>query len=638
METVYKHKPDELKPKTSEPRYGFFRTKLLKYSSELKVLSMYPKRAKEQESEIEKIFAEKKQKFPDGTSCLLPVLIEVKRRFGAISQESMKKIAELLKVPPDFILGTATFYSMLNSFGDKKEVYVCTGISCAMRGSEKIYKKMKQKAGNTNTVEVRDWVCLGRCEVGPVVHIPFTDKTFGNVDENDIDSIVDCVQDSKLNPQLASKLVNSELLNNYVKITENSIFTPLIKKFSPKLEDYPLNYESLKKSVSMKPDDIVEIVKQSKIRGRGGAGFLTGMKWGFIPKDAERKFLVCNADEGEPGTFKDRYLIRYLPHLVIEGIIISCYAIGANEAFVYIRGEYWEEAETFESAVEESYKNGYLGKNILGSGFSLDIRVMRGAGAYIVGEETGMLNSIEGKRGHPRPKPPFPAIKGYLDFPTCVNNVETLAAVPLIIKNGPEWFSSIGTEKSTGPKLFCISGCVKNPGLYEFPLGFSVEKFLEIAGGTRCGTGVKALIPGGSSTPPLTRLNGVTLDWECLGKYSTFLGTGALIVVCEKTCIVWLCLSLLRFYAEESCGQCTTCREGLSFCEHILHKLEDGKATMKDLDTMYDISKTIRGSGICAHIDAAAVPLVSYIENFRTEFENHIKSKGCPYGEKKSCF
>lgn len=402
------------------------------------------------------------------------------------------------------------------------------------------------------------------------------------------------------------------------------VFSPLFLRKDPSLEGYleAGGYESLEKALKMKPEEVIEEVKRSGLRGRGGAGFSTGMKWSFMPKDG-KKFLVCNADEGEPATFKDRYIISLVPHLLLEGMMIAGYAIGSKDLFVYIRGEYFQEANILEKAVDEA-------KRYVKDKFGLEYRieVMRGAGAYIVGEETGLLSSLEGRRGHPRPRPPYPAQRGCFDCPTCVNNVETLATVPFIIKYGADWFRSMGKEKSTGVKLFCVSGCVKNPGIYELPMGYPLKKLIELAGGTKCGGQVKMVIPGGTSTPPLTKeeIEKAALDFESISSLGSLLGTASLVVVCEHKSVAEVALSIAKFYAEESCGQCAPCREGTKFIEYILEKIVHGKADESDLDVLDDISSTIPGSSICALVDAAALPIRKIVRTFREELMECIKN------------
>ncbi len=394
-------------------------------------------------------------------------------------------------------------------------------------------------------------------------------------------------------------------------------------------------YSAIKKALQMTPDDIIAEVKKSNLRGRGGAGFPTGVKWGFIPKQSPKpKYLVCNADESEPGTFKDRDLMRYLPHLLIEGMLIGGYAIGSNRGYLYIRGEYTREAKLLELAILEAHSKGFLGKNILGSSFSFDITLHRGAGAYICGEETGLLNSLEGKRGEPRVKPPFPAQAGAFGGPTIVNNVETLAAVPFILRKGGAWFASLGRlEKSGGTRLFCVSGHVKKPGLYELPAGGVTLRQLiyDHCGGILNDRKLKAVIPGGSSAPILTPEEiDVVVDIEPLMKIGTMLGSAGIMAISEDYCLVRLLHRITKFYAHESCGQCTPCREGCKWMEDILHRIEHGNGKETDLALLLDIADNINGKTLCALGDAAAGPVTSFVKKFKADFEEHIRGKKCP--------
>ncbi|CAM6054715.1 unnamed protein product [Sphagnum tenellum] len=385
----------------------------------------------------------------------------------------------------------------------------------------------------------------------------------------------------------------------------------------------------------MKSDDIIAEVKKSNLRGRGGAGFPTGMKWGFIPKESKKpKYLVCNADESEPGTFKDRDIMRYTPHLLIEGMVIGAHAIGANSGYIYIRGEYVAEAKVLEKAIEEAYEAKYLGKDIQGSGFQFDLTVHRGAGAYICGEETALLNSLEGKRGEPRVKPPFPAQAGAFGGPTIVNNVETLAAIPFIMSRGGEWFSKLGKiEKSGGTRLFCVSGHVKKPGVYELPAGSVTLRQLiyDHCGGILGDKRLKAVIPGGSSAPVLTsdEIDAI-LDIEPLMKIGTMLGSAGILVISEDYCVVKLIKRITKFYAHESCGQCTPCREGCKWMEDILDRIEHGKGREQDLRLLLEIADNINGKTLCALGDAAAGPVTSFVKKFRADFEAHIRGGKCP--------
>ena len=391
-------------------------------------------------------------------------------------------------------------------------------------------------------------------------------------------------------------------------------------------------YTAVKKAFAMSQDDIIGEMKKSNLRGRGGAGFPCGMKWGFIPKTSPKpKYLVCNADESEPGTFKDRDIMRYTPHLLIEGMVIGGFAIGAKIGYIYIRGEYVREAKLLNAAIDEAYAKGYLGKNILGSGFDFDLTVHRGAGAYICGEETGLLNSLEGKRGEPRVKPPFPAQAGAFGGPTIVNNVETLADVPFIINRGGEWFSSLGKlEKSGGTRLFSVSGHVKKPGVYELPSGaYTLRQIIyDVCGGILNDKKLRAVIPGGSSAPVMTADEiDVIADIDPIMKAGSMLGSAAIMVVSEEQCMVQLIFRITKFYAHESCGQCTPCREGCRWMEDIIERILHGHGKPQDLDLLLDITNNINGKTLCALGDAAAGPVQSFVKKFRPDFEAYIRGE-----------
>ncbi|HTX52304.1 MAG TPA: NADH-quinone oxidoreductase subunit NuoF [Candidatus Baltobacteraceae bacterium] len=384
----------------------------------------------------------------------------------------------------------------------------------------------------------------------------------------------------------------------------------------------------------MAPAEVVDAVKRSGLRGRGGAGFPCGMKWGFIPKDSGKPvYLVVNGDESEPGTFKDRMLIEEEPHQILEGVILSSYAIGCHLAFLYCRGEFVRGAQVLQRTIAEAYDKGYLGRNILGSGFDLDVIQHRGAGAYICGEETGLLESLEGKRGQPRPKPPFPAVSGLYRCPTVVNNVETLSNIPHILLRGPEWFTAIGPPKSTGPRLFSVSGHVARPGNYELPMSVTLRQLIfEHAGGIPGGRALKAVIPGGSSSPVLTPAHlDVTMDFDSLAAVGSMGGSGAVVVMDETTCMVRVGEIVSRFYHHESCGQCTQCREGTAWLHKVLRRIENGQGRKEDLDLLLDMCDNMKGKTICVLSDAAAMPIESYLKHFRDEFERHIRDRACPF-------
>ena len=392
-------------------------------------------------------------------------------------------------------------------------------------------------------------------------------------------------------------------------------------------------YKAAEKALKMEPDAVIQLVKDSGLRGRGGAGFPTGMKWGFIPQgDNKDHYLVVNADESEPGTCKDMPLLLANPHVLIEGMIIASYAIRAKYAFIYVRGEVTHVVRRVQQAIEDAYAAGYLGKNIFGSGVDLELVLHVGAGAYICGEETALLDSLEGFRGQPRLRPPFPAIAGLYARPTVVNNVESIASVPSIINNGAEWFSAMGTEKSKGMTIYSLSGHVTNPGQIEAPLGITLRELLDLAGGVRAGHELKFWTPGGSSTPIFTAAQLDTpLDYEGVAAAGSMLGTKALQIFDETTCVVRAVLRWSEFYKHESCGKCTPCREGTYWLVQILRDLENGKGSEADLDKLLDLCDNILGRAFCALGDGATSPITSSIKHFREEYIAHFTHGGCPF-------
>jgi NADH-quinone oxidoreductase subunit F len=392
-------------------------------------------------------------------------------------------------------------------------------------------------------------------------------------------------------------------------------------------------YEAAKKALAMDADAVIQLVKDSGLRGRGGAGFPTGMKWGFIPQnDGKEHYLVVNADESEPGTCKDMPLLMANPHVLIEGMIIASYAIRAKHAFVYLRGEVAHVARRVNAAIADAYKAGYLGKNIFGTGVDLELTLHIGAGAYICGEETALLDSLEGFRGQPRLRPPFPAIAGLYARPTVVNNVESISSVVAIVNNGPDWYQKFGTEKSKGMTLYSLSGHVANPGQFEAPLGVTLRELLDMSGGMRAGHKLKFWTPGGSSTPMFTEEHlDVALDYEGVGAAGSMLGTKALQVFDETTCVVRAVLRWVEFYKHESCGKCTPCREGTWWLVQAMKDIETGKATEADLDKLLDLCDNILGRSFCALADGAVSPVASSVKHFRDEYIAHINNKGCPF-------
>ena len=406
-----------------------------------------------------------------------------------------------------------------------------------------------------------------------------------------------------------------------------------------RLKDYESRggYAALRKILNenVRPEDVIAEVKKSALRGRGGAGFPTGLKWSFMPRSFPgAKYLVCNSDEGEPGTFKDRDIIRYNPHILIEGMIIAAYAMGISVGYNYIHGEIWADYDRFEEALDEARAAGLLGEKILGTEFSFQLHAFHGYGAYICGEETALLESIEGKKGQPRFKPPFPASFGLYGKPTTINNTETFAAVPYIMREGGEAFLSLGKPNNGGTKLFSMSGNVARPGNYEVRLGTPFAKLLEMAGGMRGGKKIKGVIPGGSSMPVIRGdvMMATDMDYDSIAKAGSMLGSGAVIVMDEDTCMVKAAERLAYFYYEESCGQCTPCREGTGWLYRIIHRVEHGSGRQEDLDLLLNLADQIQGRTICALGDAAAMPVRAFVKNYREEFEYHIAHKHCMVG------
>ena len=409
----------------------------------------------------------------------------------------------------------------------------------------------------------------------------------------------------------------------------NPVLTLYLETLNSEKIDFYIShggYQGARKALTMNPSDVTEEVKRSGLRGRGGAGFSTGMKWSFIPPNKKPVYLVCNADESEPGTFKDRYLIEKDPHQLLDGIIICCWAIQSCRAYIYIRGEMYHGYQVLVQAIQEARAKNFLGPKIFNTDYDLDVFVMRGAGAYICGEETAMLSSIEGSRGYPKLKPPFPAVSGLFNQPTIINNVETLSNLPHILVHGSQWHRLFGTEKSPGFKIFSVSGHVNKPGNYELPLGTPLQKIIyDCAGGVSNNKKIKAVIPGGSSTPILKsdQLD-VNMDYESLQSVGSMLGSGAITVINEDISIVDLSLNIMRFYHHESCGQCTPCREGTGWLEKIVERIRNGSGRSKDLDLILEICDNMQGKTICPLADAAAMPMRSYVNTFRHEFDSSL--------------
>lgn len=412
---------------------------------------------------------------------------------------------------------------------------------------------------------------------------------------------------------------------------------------SQSIDTYLANdgYKGFEKATGMTQDEIIGEVKTSILRGRGGAGFPTGLKWGFVPRTSPKpKYIVVNADESEPGTCKDRLLIEFDPHQLIEGVLIAGLAVGAQQGYIYIRGEFRYLIGVMDKAIDEAYAKGYLGDNILGKGIKFNLATHSGAGAYECGEESALLESLEGKRGNPRIRPPFPAVAGAYQCPTILNNVETFCAVPSIILNGGAWFAGLGTPKNGGTRMFCLSGHVNKPGVYELPMGFNLMRMInEVGGGIRGGKKLKAVVPGGSSCPILKADEcDLAMDYDTVAAAKSMLGSGGVVVLDEDTCMVNFALRIMRFYAHESCGWCIPCREGTTWLKKLLTRFHEGQGQRSDIVMIGDLSKNMLGRTFCPLGDAAAMPTIAIVEKFREEFEAHLDGKPCPYENKGSYF
>jgi NADH-quinone oxidoreductase subunit F len=568
-------------------------------------------------------------RYPVKRSALLPALHLAQEQEGYVTAEAMSYIASLLGLSAAQVHDTASFYTMYRFAPEgKTQIEVCTNLSCALNGADELVdeacKRLGIKEGGTTAdgkYTVRRVECLAACGGAPAVQVDGEWVEYAK--EEDLDAIFG--GQLRHRPFQWPKSAGEMILLKNVWGSEPA-WLDAYKKGG--------GYQKLGEWLKMDRQAIVDIVKKSNLRGRGGAGFPTGMKWGFLPKNDQPRYLCINADEGEPGTFKDRLLLERDPHFLIEGCIVSSYAINCKTCYVYIRGEFTEGIRVMEKALAEAYAAGLLGKNILGTGVDLDIYVHSGAGSYECGEETALLESLEGKRGQPRVKPPFPAVSGLYNMPTVVNNVETIVCVPLILERGADWFLAQGTEKNSGPKLFCISGHVQRPGVYEAQMGKITLRQLiydkEFAGGIREGHTLRCVIPGGSSTPMFTADEiDVSMEFDAIAKAGSMLGSAGTIVIDDSTCMVWVARKLAYFYKHESCGKCSPCREGTGWLLRMLDKIEMGRAVERDLDQLWAICDSIMGKTVCAFGDAAATPPMSSLKKFREEYEWHVREKSC---------
>ncbi|HVM98533.1 MAG TPA: NADH-quinone oxidoreductase subunit NuoF [Candidatus Acidoferrales bacterium] len=572
--------------------------------------------------------------FPQPRSALLAALHMAQEEQGYLSRGVIDEIAELLEILPIQVQEVVSFYPMFHDRPvGKSHIQVCTNIACALRGARKLVRHAENKLGlipgevsADGKFSIGEVECLGSCGSGPVIQVnnqPFIEQAT----TEDIDAL------------LADKEVKREAQLTLIPDGVEGYLLPPNGVSRCNIDDYVATggYEMARKAwTEMEPEAIAEVVKNAGLRGRGGAGFATGVKWGFMPKDAPKpSYLAVNGDESEPGTFKDRQILERNPHQFLEGVAIGVRAIRGVAAYIYLRGEYTTPYRILMEAIHQAYSKGFLGDNAFGSGKPCHIYVQRGAGAYICGEETGMIESMEGKKGQPRKRPPFPAGYGLWGCPTTVNNLETLTHVPVILRKGADWFKARGTEKSTGNTLFGISGHVKRPGVYELPLGTPMREIIEKhAGGVLNGRPIKAIIPGGVSMPVLTADKiDVNMDHDSLQKAGTLLGTGGIVVMDDSTCPVRAAIVIARFFRHETCGQCTQCREGTAFFYKLLKRIERGDGALEDLDTIQSVTTFMEGATICALSDAAAWAAGNFMRRFRPDFERHIHEKGCPFPE-----
>jgi NADH-quinone oxidoreductase subunit F len=562
-------------------------------------------------------------KYPDKHSAAIPALHAAQRVHGWCSPEAIAQVAGVMGLTPAYLTSVATFYDMFKTRPiGRRDIYVCTNISCSLRGADELYEAMIAAATEDPDINVRSFECLGACDIAPMASVD--GEYVGPLTTGDPGRIVEDIR-SGTTPVLADKqLANRPCADPNGKLLFKDIDKPGLNTLAVYGE-----YPGLKKALAMSREDVLQNIQASGLRGRGGAGFRMGQKASFLPHGEMEKYLVCNADESEPGTFKDRELMQKSPHMLIEGIVIATYATEIATAFIYIRGEYSLQADILEAAIAEAYEAGYLGDKILGSDHSLNLVLHRGAGAYICGEETGLLDSLEGKRGNPRLKPPFPAIEGLYHGPTLINNVETLATVPHIIAMGGEEYAKLGTETSTGTKLVSISGDVQRPGNYEIELGTSSRELIYgLAGGPPDGREVKFWFPGGSSSPVLTADDlDLAYDFDTMAKAGSMLGSGAIIVVDDSHTVLEVALKLAKFYAHESCGKCVPCREGTNWTVKMLQRIQSGEATPMDLDLMASVQEQIIGNCLCVLGDAMAMPIGSMIAKFRAELEAAIEAE-----------
>ncbi|HXX43461.1 MAG TPA: NADH-quinone oxidoreductase subunit NuoF [Candidatus Acidoferrales bacterium] len=589
--------------------------------------------------QLEAKFKDLVGRYPVKRSALIPMLLYGQDQFGHLGDELIDEIAKRLDLNKIQVEETLAYYSMLRRKpAGRYHIQVCTNISCMLRGGNELYQHVQKRLaiGNkevtpSGTFSLEEVECMGACTGAPCMQVNY--DFYENLDPDKVDAIFEQLEQGK-KPQPSPVTAGSvhERLPAEVPIISKRFGVRDSRKIDVYLKHE--GYQALEKALKqMTPDQIIDEMKKSNLRGRGGAGFPAGMKWSFVPKDTSKpKYILANADESEPGTCKDRPLMEMDPHQLIEGMVIGGRAVSANRGFIYIRGEYRYIIDIMDAAIAETYAKGYLGKNILGSGFDFDLCTHTGAGAYECGEESALMESLEGKRGYPRIRPPFPAVVGLYGCPTVINNAETLSTVPAVIRMGGEAYANLGTPKNGGTRLYSISGHVNRPGIYELPLGFPLRRLIEeVAGGVRGGKKLKAVIPGGSSCPLLSANEiDIPMDYDSVAKAGSMLGSGGTVIIDEDTCMVDVARRIMHFYAHESCGWCIPCREGTTWLRKMLDRFHEGGGREEDIPLIDELSKNMLGRTFCPLGDAAALPTISIVKKWRNEFEDHLHGK-CAY-------
>ncbi|HUK53667.1 MAG TPA: NADH-quinone oxidoreductase subunit NuoF [Candidatus Binatia bacterium] len=592
--------------------------------------------------QLEKKFQQLLGRYPVKRSALVPMLMYTQDEYGHVSDEMIAEIARRTETNTLQVTETMAYYSMLHrQRWGKCHVQVCTNVSCMARGGYQLWEHARKTLGighketaPDGEFSLEEVECLGACTGAPALQMNY--DYYENVTPARFDLLLAGFRSGrKPAPVTQISGISDKPHPDEVLVLSRRFRVPDARRLPVYVKHD--GYKALEKALkAMTPEQILEEVKKSSLRGRGGAGFPTGMKWSFVPKDtAKPKYIICNADESEPATCKDRPIMELDPHQLIEGMVIAGRAVNARQGYIYIRGEYRHVLNILDEAITEAYAAGKLGKNILGSGFDFELCTHTGAGAYECGEESALMESLEGKRGYPRIRPPFPAVVGLYGCPTVINNVETLASVPSIILNGGDWFAKLGTPKNGGTRLFGISGQVERPGIYELPMGYNLKKMIyEVAGGVLGGKKLKAVIPGGSSTPLLKAEEiDVAMDYDSVAKIGSMLGSAGVVVYDEDTCMVEVARRIMAFYAHESCGWCIPCREGTTWLRKVLTRFHEGGARSEDIPLIHELSKNILGHTFCPLGDAAAMPTESIVRKWRNEFEDHLSGR-CPFQSK----